>query len=276
MRSRFELPLAALLCALLATMAVAGTEVPVPPPSGPVVDLAGILDEGSSRRLAELIRAVRERTAAEIAVLTVPTTAPLGIQEYSMAVFDRWKIGQRGQDNGLLFLVAVGDRRFHITTGYGLEGILPDGRLGEIRDRFILPAFRQGRLAEGIVRGTEAMASVLVGEAPAAARRPAAARPGRGWGGSTTGALLVIFLALILASAALSAAQRPAGRAVWGRSRGDAGDLLALLAGLLLGGRGRRGGGWPGGGWSGGGFSSGGFGGFGGGSSGGGGAGGSW
>ena len=134
---------AGLLLAVLVVPVTAGT-ASIPAPSGPVVDLAGVLDEGSKRRLTEIVRAVREQTTAELAVLTVATTAPLNIGEYSIAVFDRWKIGKRGTDNGLLFLVAIRDRRFHITTGYGLEGVLPDGKLGEIRDRFVLPSFRNG------------------------------------------------------------------------------------------------------------------------------------
>ena len=129
---------------------------------------------------------VRERTGAEIAVLVVPSTAPDSIEDYSIAVFDRWKIGQQGKDNGLLFLVAVQDRRMRITTGYGLEGILPDGKVGEIRDRAIIPLFRAGRYADGIVRGTEALAAAILGQAGGARRtggasQTSAARgPGRG------------------------------------------------------------------------------------------------
>jgi uncharacterized protein len=260
---------AGLLLAVLVVPVTAGT-ASIPAPSGPVVDLAGVLDEGSKRRLAEIIRAVREQTTAELAVLTVATTAPLNIGEYSIAVFDRWKIGKRGTDNGLLFLVAIRDRRFHITTGYGLEGVLPDGKLGEIRDRFILPSFRNGRYGEGILRGTEAVALVILGKPLPAPGRPAATRPGQpGAGvavGITLGAALFIMLLIIgLTSTNLSVGpprRHSSGRAV--------ADLLSMVAGAAMGGSARRGG------WSSGGFSSGGFGGFGGGSSGGGGAGGSW
>jgi uncharacterized protein len=243
----------------------------LPSPAGPVTDLARIVDSGTKERLLQVILDVRERTTAEIAILTVPSTAPEPIEQYSVAIFDRWKIGKRGQDNGLLFLVAVQDRRLWITTGYGLEGILPDGKVGEIRDREIVPYFRAGRYAEGILRGTEALASVILMQSGEGAQgRQLAVRPARHrspfWSGST-GALLGIFLLLVLFSAGLSAMDRR----------------------TYLRGRGRRGRGgfwgpfWFGtgsggtiGGWSGGGFSSGSFGGFGGGSTGGGGAGGSW
>ncbi len=257
---------------LLALAALASAAEPdLPSPAGPVTDVAGILDGGIRQRLIQVIQEVQERTTAEIAVLTVPSTAPETIEDYSVAVFDRWKIGKRGQDNGLLFLVAVQDRKLRITTGYGLEAILPDGKVGEIRDREIVPYFRAGRYAEGILRGTEALARAILaqGKEDARGREPVtgpARRRSRLWSGST-GLLLGLFILLVLFSAGLSAMDRQ----VSARGRG----------------RQRRGGFWGPfwlgtgsagsfGGWSGGGFSSGGFGGFGGGATGGGGAGGSW
>jgi uncharacterized protein len=266
---RFALAAWLILLALAGPAIGAGIELPSP--AGPVTDLAGILDRGTTARLLRVIREVQERTGAEIAILTVPSTGPEPIQAYSVAIFDAWKIGKRGQDNGLLFVVAVQDRRLWITTGYGLEGILPDGKLGEIRDRDIVPFFRAGRYAEGILRGTEALAGVILaqgGEAPPGRRM--AARPARHqrsiWSGST-GLLLGVFLLLVLFSAGLSVSDRRAvlgGRvrrrrnAFWGPFWAGTGSGGAF------------------GGWSGGGFSAGNFGGFGGGSTGGGGAGGSW
>jgi uncharacterized protein len=281
---------AGLFLTVLAVSATAGT-ASIPAPTGPVVDLAGVLDDGTERRLAELIGAVRAQTTAEIAVLTVQSTAPETIQEYSIAVFDRWKIGKRGQDNGLLFLVAVRDRKLWITTGYGLEGILPDGRVGEIRDRVIVPYFRAGKYAEGILRGTEALAAVILGKPLAAVfpgnPLPAPPRPVAGWSpqrgnrialGYFMGFALLCLLVLFIVLPAMS--WSPGFRRRHPGASGAA-YFLFTAAWAVLGGAGRRGGrsdGWSGGfggGSSGGGFSSGGFGGFGGGSSGGGGAGGS-
>ncbi len=242
----------------------AGAPQDFPSPAGSVTDRARILDQGTVQQLEQTIEEVRARTTAEIAVLTVATTGPLPISDYAVGVFDAWKIGKRGQDNGLLFLVAVEDRRMWITTGYGLEGILPDGKIGAIRDRVILPFFRAGRYGEGILRGTEALAQVILTEgAPAGGPGAVAAGRGRRAGGERTAVLLVVFILLLLSSAGISAAQRRAIPRVGGRRslRGIAGPLGM---GLGMGG------------WSGGGFSGGGFGGFGGGATGGGGAGGSW
>jgi uncharacterized protein len=251
----------------------------LPDPAGPVTDLAGILDPGTRQRLFQAIRDVQERTTAEIAILTVPTIAPQTIEEYSVAIFDHWKVGKRGQDNGLLLLVAVQDRRMRITTGYGLEGILPDGKVGEIRDREILPHFRAGRYAEGILRGTETLAGVILAQGEGGARPPQpAGRGARGqsrvWRGPT-GILLGVFILLVLFSAGISAIDRRRfGRGLNRRFIIDPRRRWLEVPGpWWLGG---GGGGWSGGGWSGGGFSAGSFGGFGGGATGGGGAGGSW
>jgi uncharacterized protein len=260
-----------------------GAAAEIPPPAGPITDRAGVLDQEARQRLARILGEVRERTGAEIAVLVVPSTAPDSIEDYSIAVFDRWKIGQQGKDNGLLFLVAVQDRRMWITTGYGLEAILPDGKVGEIRDRAIIPLFRAGRYADGIVRGTEALAAAILSPAAGTAGPAAQTRPRQRAshvGGRWTGVLLAVFVLLILFSVALSAADRRAalgGREVVGRRR--SGWLPWGIGGGVGGGYGAwssgRHGGWSGGGF-GGGFGGGGFGGFGGGGSGGGGAGGSW
>ncbi len=243
-----------------------GAEPKLPSPAGPVTDLAGILDAGTQQQLLRLIREVQERTTAEMAILTVPSTEPLTIEEYSVAIFDHWKIGKRGQDNGLLFLVAVRDRRMRITTGYGLEGILPDGKVGGIRDREILPHFRAGRYAEGIFRGTETLASVILaqGEDGSRGQRHSARRPADGQTGFESGLTRAIrgILLVVLLLTIWVIQNRRLGRDLFRtRSRSWTGSGF---------------GGWSGGGWSGGGFSAGGFGGFGGGGTGGGGAGGGW
>jgi len=193
-----------------------------------------------------LCRRIEQKTTAEVAVLTVPSTSPLPVEEYARLVFDRWKVGMKGKDNGVLFVVAVADRRLFIATGYGVEAVLPDGRVGEIRDAVMVPLFRRGAYGEGIYRGVAAVGSVLAGEAPAPGT--ASRRTKIPWA-----AALLVPLALLIVLRTAAARSR---RAL--HSRG---------AGWYVGG---LGGGF------GGGFGSGGFGGFGGGSYGGGGAGGSW
>jgi uncharacterized protein len=131
------------LLAVLSGAAAAQVATPaVAPPQGLVTDRAGVIDASTRERLTRLLEELRQKTGAEIAVLTVDTTEPLDDFTYAMQVADAWKIGRKGEDTGALVLVAVRDRKVRVLTGYGLEGILPDGLVGAIQDRYMVPAFR--------------------------------------------------------------------------------------------------------------------------------------
>src|SRR5512145_208551 len=145
---------------LLAAAVCAAEDPAIPKPAGYVSDTAGIMGEWAAKTEA-LCRQIEAQTTSEVAVLTVRSTAPLDAQQYATQVFDRWKIGKKGKDNGVLILVAVDDRKMWIATGYGVEGILPDGKVGEIRDKVLLPLFRQSRYGEGIFMGVRAVGSAL-------------------------------------------------------------------------------------------------------------------
>ena len=149
--------LLALLTAVVITLAH-GAEPPVPVPQGYVTDLAHVIGPDVRARIERLNQELRDKTGAEIAVVTVETTAPLDDFTYAMRIADAWKPGRKREDTGVVFLVAVQERKLRILTGYGLEGILPDGLVGEIEDREIVPAFRAGRMDEGIWRGVVALA----------------------------------------------------------------------------------------------------------------------
>ncbi len=239
----------AVLLLLAAPAAFAAEEPSVPKPAGYVSDTAGVMGEWAAKT-ETLCGEIERRTTSEIAVLTVKSTVPLEAQQYAQHVFDRWKIGKKGKDNGVLILVAVDDRKMWIATGYGVEGVLPDGKVGEIRDKVLLPLFRQSRYGEGIFQGVKTVGSVLAGGQVDAPKRE---RKRKGFSLSLDLILFLLFGAFILI-------------------RGIFSDFFGT--------RGRRGGGGYfggfGGGSGGGSFGGGGFGGFGGGFSGGGGAGGGW
>ncbi len=143
----------------LGARAAPAAEPPVPTPQGFVTDLAGVIPPDARARMTRTIEALKAKTGAEIAVLTVPTTEPLDDFTYAMRVADAWKVGGKGQDTGVLILLASQDRKLRILTGYGVEGILPDGAVGRIQDRDIIPAFRAGRFGEGLERGVAAIAT---------------------------------------------------------------------------------------------------------------------
>lgn len=246
---------------ILATTVVAagGVEPTLPRPKGYVSDYVGVLDRDTQLRLENLISELDRKTGAQIAVIVVRSTKPLTAFDYAMKIAEAWRPGDRRKDNGVVFLVATDDREMFILTGYGVEHILPDGKVGEIRDRLILPHFRRGDYAQGIWFGTLEIARIiardagvsLTSAAPDAGPAPAPAQP-HAPRPLTWLDVVVILLVLVTLLAMATRFERFRGGRRWyyGGYRGG------------FGGGGFRGGG--------------GFGGFGGGGFGGGGAGGRW
>ena len=250
------------------SLAAQAEEVTIPQPQGFVSDFARIIDPQARRQLTNIIRELQEKTGAEIAVVTVESTQPLTTFDYAIKIAETWQPGAKGKDNGVVFLVASKDRKMFITTGYGVEGMLPDGKVGAIQDQYIVPAFKQGNYSQGILSGTQAIAQEIA----------------QGYGVTLTGiptqrrrnhdepidplflVLLFIFLFLVLSSFARR--NRHQGNHYGGGRYHDGG----------YGGWGFGNGGFGGSGGGFGGFGGGGgdFGGFGGGESGGGGAGRDW
>ena len=94
-------------------------------------------------------------------MVTVETTQPLTPFDYALKIAETWKPGAKGKDNGVVFLVVSKDHKMFVTTGYGVEGMLPDGKVGAIQDQYIVPAFKQGNYSQGILAGTQAMAAEI-------------------------------------------------------------------------------------------------------------------
>jgi uncharacterized protein len=145
-------------------LAAVGEEASIPTPQGFVSDFANIIDPSTSRTLTNIIKELKEKTGAEIAIVTVETTQPLTAFDYAMKITETWKPGTKGKDNGIVFLVAIKDRKVRIATGYGIEGALPDGKVGAIQDQYIVPQFKQGNYSQGILAATQAMAYEIAKE----------------------------------------------------------------------------------------------------------------
>ncbi|MFP4123070.1 MAG: TPM domain-containing protein, partial [Coleofasciculus sp.] len=127
-----------------------------------VTDTANILSDSTETKLNQMISELESKNGTEIAVVTVPETAPSASPKaFTTELFNHWGIGKADQDNGLLFLVSVGDRRVEIETGYGIEPILPDAKVGNIIENQITPRFKQGDFNGGVLAGTNALVSVL-------------------------------------------------------------------------------------------------------------------
>ena len=139
--------------------------VSLPGYRGSVNDFAGVLTPDTQRRLEAISHDLRAATGAELAVVTVETTAPLDSKSYAVELFKKWGVGQKGRDNGVMLLLAVKNRRVEIEVGYGLEGILPDARCGRILDTHAVPYFRRGDWSAGLVATSQALAEAVRGGA---------------------------------------------------------------------------------------------------------------
>jgi uncharacterized protein len=246
-----SLALAALL--LCATNAFA-LEVP-PPPTAFVTDKAGVINDSDARALNEKLAAFEQRTGAQFIIYVFPTLDNEVLEDFTIKCAERWKVGNKKYDNGLILFVFVKERKLRIEVGYGLEGTITDAFSRRVIEQYIAPHFRQGDYAGGLNAAADAlMAEIEHKEAPVA---PVQAPSSRGRATNAFGPLFT-FLFWIIVIIFLS---------VMSRRRGG-GCLWPLF---FLGGGGRTfgGGGWGGGG-GGGGFSGGG------GSFGGGGASGGW
>jgi uncharacterized protein len=141
----------------------------VPYLSGRVVDNAEILKAETRSALSDTLKAHEDRTTDQIAVLTVRTIGSDSIEEYATRVFENWKLGKKGKDNGVLIVVVPDDHKMRIEVGYGLEGTLTDVQSSRIIRNVMTPAFKGGDYDGGVKAGVDAVIATLEGKATAAA-----------------------------------------------------------------------------------------------------------
>lgn len=153
----------AVLALALAAAAVARAGSDLPAPRGFVNDFANVLTADQAAALERVAQGLKDGTGAELAIAILPSTAPLDPKTYAVDLFAKWGIGRKGRDDGVLVLLAIAERRIEVEVGYGLEGALPDGRVGRILDEAAIPRFREGRMGEGLVATAEALARVVAG-----------------------------------------------------------------------------------------------------------------
>lgn len=125
-----------------------------------VTDTSATLDPGVVARLNERAAAFERDTTSEIAIVVIRSLDGLTIEEASVKLFQMWGIGKKNRDNGLLFLWSTGDRRVRVEVGYGLEGALPDGKVGAILDQYVIPRFKANQFGQGVLDGVDALIAV--------------------------------------------------------------------------------------------------------------------
>ncbi len=217
---------------------------PIPDLISRVTDGAAVLGEAQKVALETKLTAYEQRTGHQFAVLTIASLEGDALEDFSMRVAEKWRLGDSKRDDGLLVLVAVGDRKARIEVGHGLEGAVTDARSKRVIDEFMIPHFKRQDYSAGLTAGLQALMAMAQGEAVGKPAAPPAATSSRKW----------VVPALVLLAFFISASGR--------RRRRRLGFPFFFPLPM--------GGGWSAGGRGGGGFSGGG------GSFGGGGASGSW
>jgi uncharacterized protein len=237
-------------------------------PSGYVTDLASVIAPETKVRLEALGREVEEKTGAQIAVVTVHSLEGESVENFAVDLYKQLGVGSKGDNRGVLFLVAPDEHKYRIEVGYGLEPVINDARAGDA-GRAMVPLLRERNYSAAIETAMWMLAKYIADDRGVTLSGQPPARPHRQQHHSSPiGLWAILFLIWIIFSLA-----RAGQRAASGRRGGGGGWWIGPMMGGM-------GGGWRGGGGFGGssgGYSGGGgFGGFGGGSSGGGGASGSW
>ena len=223
-----------------------------PEPPRLVNDFAHMLNEQEIKNLEDKLVNIDKTTSTQITIVTIKNLGGYEVAQYAVELANRWGIGRKGKDNGVLLLASLDDHAINISTGYGLEGALTDAQCGRIIRNEIVPAFRNENFYAGFDKGTDAIIAATKGEYTADGTEEGKDKFSVGG--------IIIFIAIIYFI-------------LWILSKIGGGG------GNYMSGRGHRGWGGPwigGGGFGGGSSGGGGFGGFGGGSFGGGGASGRW
>lgn len=244
---------------------------------GYVNDFAGVISEEAERRIMEMGRELEEKTTAQVTVVTVKSLDGENIKTYANELFEKWGVGQKGKDNGVLILHSTGDREVWIEVGYGLNPILGTIRVTEFFENEMAPYFKSGDFDTGHINGYAAIVRRIAEQEGVtvdssyrgSVESPARRAPSRSSSGNS--GLGLVLIVLFLAADGIFFKFRITTALI----------KIFFLSSFFRGGRGGRGG-WGGGSWGGGGSGGfgggggGGFGGFGGGSSGGGGGGGKY
>ena len=247
--------LVVVVLAALAGAALAALPIP-PPPDHRVNDYANALSAADRTRLEDQLRAREGQSSNQIVVAIFRSLESENLEDYSIRLAQAWRVGQKGLDNGVIFLVFIEDRKMRLEVGYGLESKLTDALSSQILRQVVAPRFREGKIADGIGAGITAIEQVIAGTYQAKAPPPA-----RGGGGPGIMTIVLLFIVVaglfsIVIPALLKSHVRRQG---WtGGSRGWGGAPIIFPGGWGGGGFGGGGGGGGGGDFSGGGGSFGG------------------
>lgn len=164
---------------VFALLLLAGPEYPKQ--TGLVNDFAGVLSAPVKTKLEESLAGLQKAKSFVVVVVTVSSLEGQPIEQYTVGLANKWAIGEKGKNNGIVFLIAPSEKAVRIENGYGAEGTLTDIESKFIMEEKVIPLFKEGKMAEGIAAGTDALVAKLGGGVPIDARGPPPAeKPGAG------------------------------------------------------------------------------------------------
>ena len=157
-----------LISVLLPALAIAATgyaQAVLPMPRHYVEDYANVIDASDERSLNGILQELEQKTGAQYIILTVLTTGGLPIEQYALEHAEKWKLGQKGKDNGMLFVLAKDDRKWRFEVGYGLEGFITDQYCGRVGREVLVPYLKEGNYSQGIHRANLTIVQKIASEA---------------------------------------------------------------------------------------------------------------
>ena len=129
-----------------------------------VEDYANVVNASHERSLNGILQELEQKTGAQYVILTVDTTGGMPIEQFSIELAEKWQLGQKGKDNGMLFALSKNDRKWRFEVGYGLEGFITDQFCGRVGRDVLVPYLKQGNYSEGIYQANLRIIQKIAGE----------------------------------------------------------------------------------------------------------------
>jgi len=176
-----------------------GGLAPIPALTARVTDVTNTLSATERQEIDGRLANFERKTGGQFVLLMVPSTAPEPIESYSIRVAEAWKIGRKGQDNGIVFLIAKDDRKMRLEVGYGYEGVLPDATARSVIGDTVAPLFAKSQFAAGIDAGIDRVTQIVTQSGEASPPPPLATRNARKLGASNfdPGTLFILLFIVI-------------------------------------------------------------------------------
>jgi uncharacterized protein len=162
---RRHIPQLAVTLLIIATVVMTACgQADLPMPRHYVEDYADVINPADEQSLNGILQELEQKTGAQYIVLTVPTTGGLPIEQFSMELVEKWKLGQKGKDNGMLFVLAKTDRKWRFEVGYGLEGFVTDQYCGRVGSEVLVPYLKRGDYSQGIYQANLQITQTIASE----------------------------------------------------------------------------------------------------------------